>query len=115
MDNINRFNDIYSFAGIVYLTEINRKRNEVHFWMMDIDQKKIVVFPLLDVIGTATRTSSSIRFDTIVGTYENGLVFVVEDVEKIQKIQEQYPQFKDVRFGADDNPALVFFRMNGIS
>ena len=82
---------------------------------MDIDHKKIVVFPLLDVIGTATRTSASIRFDTIVGTYENGLVFVVEDEEKIQKIREQCPQFKDVRFGANDNPALVFLRVNGIS
>jgi len=113
-DNIHRFNDVYSFDGIVYLTEINRKRNEVNFWLMDIDHKKIVVFPLLDVIGTATRTSASIRFDTIVGTYEKGLVFVVEDEEKIQKIREQYPQFKNVRFGANDNPALVFFRVNGI-
>jgi len=114
-DNIHRFNAVYSFDGIVYLTEIVRERNEVNFWLMDIDHKKIVVFPLLDVIGTATRTSASIRFDTIVGTYENGLVFVVEDEEKIQKIREQYPQFKDVRFGANDNPALVFFRVNGIS
>ena len=55
------------------------------------------------------------RFETIVGTYENGLVFVLEDEEKIQKIRERYPQFKDVRFGANDNPALVFFRVNGIS
>jgi hypothetical protein len=113
-DNIHRFNDVYSFEGIVYLTEIDRKRNEVNFWLMDIDHKKIVVFPLLDVIGTATRTSASIRFETIVGTYENGLVFVVEDEEKIQKIRERYPQFKDVRFGANDNPALIFFRVNGI-
>jgi len=114
-DNIHRFNAVYSFDGIVYLTEIDRKRNEVNFWLLDIDHKNIVVFPLLDVIGTATRTSASIRFETIVGTYENGLVFVVEDEEKIQKIREQYPQFKDVRFGANDNPALVFFRVNGIS
>jgi hypothetical protein len=113
-DNIHRFNDVYSFNGIVYLTEIDRKRKEVNFWLMDIDHKKIVVFPLLDVIGTATRASASIRFDTIVGTYENGLVFVVEDEEKIQKIRERYPQFKDVRFGANDNPALIFFRVNGI-
>lgn len=113
-DNIHRFNDVYSFYGIVYLTEIDRKRKEVNFWLMDIDHKKIVVFPLLDVIGTATRASASIRFDTIVGTYENGLVFVVEDEEKIRKIRERYPQFKDVRFGANDNPALVFFRVNGI-
>ncbi len=113
-DNIHRFNDVYSFDGIVYLTEIVRKRNEVNFWLMDIDHKKIVVFPLLDVIGTATSTSASIRFETIVGTYENGLVFVIEDEEKIRMIREQYPQFKDIRFGANDNPALVFFRVNGI-
>jgi len=112
--NIHRFNDIYSFNGIVYLTEIDRKRKEVNFWLMDIDHKKIVVFPLLDIIGTATRTSASIRFETIVGTYEHGLMFVVEDEAKIQRIREQCPQFKDVRFGANDNPALVFFRVNGI-
>ena len=114
-DNIHRFNDVYSFDGIVYLTEIDRKRNEVNFWLMDIDHRNIIVFPLLDIIGAATRTSASIHFETIVGTYENGLVFVVEDEEKIQKIRERYPQFKDVRFGANDNPALVFFRVNGIS
>ena len=114
-DNIHRFNAVYSFDGIVYLTEIDRKRNKVNFWLMDIDRRNIIVFPLRDVIGAATRTSASIRFDTIVGTYENGLVFVVEDEEKIQKIREQYPQFKDVRFGANDNPALVFLRVNGIS
>ena len=114
-DNIHRFNDAYSFDGIVYLTEIDRKRNEVNFCLMDIDHRNIIVFPLLDIIGAATRTSASIHFETIVGTYENGLVFVVEDEEKIQKIRERYPQFKDVRFGANDNPALVFFRVNGIS
>jgi hypothetical protein len=114
-DNIHRFNAVYSFDEIVYLTEIDRKRNEVNFWLMDIDHRNIIVFPLLDIIGTATRTSASIRFDTIAGTYENGLVFVVEDEEKIQKIRERYPQFRDVRFGANDNPALIFLRVNGIS
>lgn len=110
--NIHRFNAIYSFGRTIYLTEIIREKNEVNFWLMDLDRKRIEIYPLLELIGNEKKPTGAIRFDNIIGAYKNGLIFIVDDERKFEIIKQKFPEYKDRRFGVNDNPMLVFFRVN---
>lgn len=110
--NIHRFEAVYCFGGTIYLVEINRRKNEVNFWLMDLKRKRIDIYPLLALIGNTNKEPAAIRFDNVIGAYDNGLVFVVDDVEKAERIKKQLPQFGGLQFGINDNPMLVFFRVN---
>jgi hypothetical protein len=111
-DNIHRFNAIYSFRETLYLTEIIRRNKEVNFWLLDLGQKRIDVYPLLDLIGNTTKSSRSIRFDYIIGAYDNGLIFIVDDENKFEIIKKHYPQFDGIQFSINDNPMIIYFRLN---
>ena len=113
-ENIHRFNEVYSFRETVYLTELVRSKKEVNFWLLDLGQKKIDVYPLLDLIGNAKKATDSIRFDNIIGTYDNGLIFIIDDENKFENIKKQFPQFQSIQFSMNDNPMLIYFRLNEI-
>ncbi len=112
-DNIHRFNDVFSIRETIYLTEIIRNKKEVNFWLLDLGRKYIEVYPLLDLIGDGKKATASIRFDYIVGAYNRGLIFVIDDVNKFEQIRKQFPQFANIQFGNNDNPMLVFYRLDG--
>lgn len=111
-DNIHRFNAVYSIRETIYLTEIIRNKKEVNFWLLDLGQKKIEVYPLFDLIGDDRKAAASIRFDYIVGAYNRGLIFVIDDINKFEQIRKQFPQFMNIQFVNNDNPMLVFYRLN---
>ncbi len=110
--NIRRFDAIYASESRLYLIELKKNKNEVNLWIIDPSKKTILVFPFLELIGSSERKSSSIRFDYPAGAYQNGLVFVIDDEQKLKAIQNKYPQFRDAIYGSNQNPALIFFRFN---
>lgn len=113
-DNIHRFNSVYSLRETIYLTEIIRNKKEVNFWLLDLGKKIIDVYPLFDLIGDDTKATASIRFDYIIGAYDKGLIFVIDDKNKFEQIIKQFPQFMNTQFSNNDNPMLVFYCLNEI-
>ena len=110
--NIRRFESIYASESKIYLIETKRDESGINLWVVDPADKSIAVFPYLELIGSREQKSSALRFDYLAGAYQNGMVFVIEDEKKFKAVQDRYPQFRDLKFGLNENPALIYIRFD---
>ena len=111
-NNLQRFNDIYSMGQYLCLIELNRSKKEANIWLMDYKRKTINKYPLLALQGKVQVDSTKpIKFDYIAGAYKNGLIFVIESEDKLERIKLDYPQYRNIELGLNTNQLLVFYKI----
>ncbi len=53
-------------------------------------------------------------FSYLAGSYDRGLIFVIADEEKFGRFKEKFPRYKNLDFGPNSNPALIFLDLKSL-
>ncbi len=109
---IHRFNNIYFYKNSLFLVEINRSLNSYYFWLLDLKNNKIKKYPLYKLINDSMEPDDNFYFDYIAGSYENGLILIINNCDGFNKYKSSYPKLNNIEYGVDDNPLVVFFSLN---
>jgi len=109
---MNRFIDILSNGIRLVLFESDPQRNAFNLWLVDLDGKIIQKYPWGDIQGESSGESSKLmKFDYFIGIYQYGLIFAIDSASNLARVQKEYPEFKNIVWGEDDNELLVFYRL----
>ena len=107
-NHVKMFNGIYSFGTALCLIAMDRSKKDVSLWLVDVRRKSMETYPWGMFVGPDA------PFSYLAGSYDRGLVFVIADEEKFVRFKERFPQYKNLEFGANSNPALVFLALDSL-
>lgn len=106
-DKIHRFDRIFSFNDNLLLSEHNKEKKIFDFWLLNLKTKKVIIFPYSDMELCIKQL-----FFSISGSYDKGVILVINGIEELNKYKEYFPVLKDIEFKIEDNPILALFEFN---
>jgi hypothetical protein len=112
LSQLHRFNSIKIVDNRILLMEINRANKTYRSWLLNLTAREVHIFDRSVLFGDyRIEDKPDIYFNRVPGTYDNGIIGVMDDVENFDLHKNKYPLLKDIQFKADDNPILVFFEL----
>jgi len=106
-NKIHRFDSIFSFNDNLLLAEYCKYKKIFDFWLLNLKTKKASIFPYSDMELYIKQL-----FFSISGSYDKGVILVINDIEELNKYKEYFPVLNDIEFSIEDNPILVLFEFN---
>jgi hypothetical protein len=106
-NKIHRFNSIFSFNDNLLLYEFYRHKNIYDFWLLNLKTKKAIIFHYSDMELYIKQL-----FFSISGSYDKGVILVINGIEELNKYKEYFPVLNDIEFSIEDNPILALFEFN---
>jgi 6-bladed beta-propeller len=114
LDNhLHRFENILSIDERILLIEYNNDKNKYHVWLLNLEKREVLIFKWSSLFGSSReKVKTDLYINRIPGSYKNGIIGVLDNVEEFNLHKAKYPILKDIEFKADDNPILVFFEFS---
>ncbi len=106
-NKIHRFASIFSFNNNLFLYEYCKYKEIFDFWLLNLKTKKAIIFPYSDM-----KLYIKQLFFSISGSYDKGVILVINGIEELNKYKEYFPVLKNIEFSIEDNPILAFFEFN---
>ena len=106
-NKIHRFEEIFSFNDNLLLYEFYRPKEIFDFWLLNLKTKKAIIFPYSDMELYIKQL-----FFSISGSYDKGVILVINGIEELDKYKEYFPVLNDIGFKIEDNPILALFEFN---
>ena len=106
-NRIHRFASIFNFNNNLLLYEFYRPKEIFDFWLLNLKRKKAIIFPYSDM-----ELYMKQLFFSISGSYDKGVILVINGIEELNKYKEYFPVLKDIEFRTEDNPILALFEFN---
>jgi len=106
-NKIHRFASIFSFNNNLFLYEYCKYKKIFDFWLLNLRTKKAIIFPYSDMELYIKQL-----FFSISGSYDKGVILVINGIEELNKYKEYFPVLKNIEFTIEDNPILALFEFN---
>jgi len=106
-NRIHRFASIFNFNNNLLLYEFYRPKEIFDFWLLNLKRKKAIIFPYSDM-----ELYMKQLFFSISGSYDKGVILVINGIEELNKYKEYFPVLKNIEFRTEDNPILALFEFN---
>jgi hypothetical protein len=108
--HLHRFGDILTMNERVLLIEDYNAEEIYRVWLLNLEKQEALIFNQSSLYGDfRVKVKTDLHIDRIPGSYEKGIIGVLDDVEEFNLHKAKYPTLKDIQFKADDNPILIFF------
>jgi len=109
----HRFIGVYSFNDDLMLFEYCREKNINNFWLIDFQKRKAFILPNQSMWGNHRQKSQpDLYLDWIAGSYEKGVIGVLDTIDEFNTYKGNYPALKDLSLKTEENPILVFFELD---
>jgi len=108
---LHRFDEILYYKNNLFVTEICRGSNIYKFWLVNLDNYIIHKYSYFKLINSPIDPQDYLNFNYIAGSYQNGLILVVDDSDRFNKYKNQIREFQNLEFTMKDNPLIIFFNL----
>lgn len=82
----------------------------ITFGCLDLKAEVLHRYPGLEPVSRQA-SPGRLTFDGVPGTWDRGLLAILDDPEKLELLGERYPRFADLSIDTADNPLVVFFAL----
>jgi hypothetical protein len=110
---LHRFDEILYYKNNLFVTEICRESNIYKFWLVDLDNFVIRKYSYFKLINSPIDPQNYLNFNYIAGSYQNGLILVIDDSDRFTKYKNHIKGFQNFKFTMKDNPLIIFFKLKG--
>lgn len=108
---LHRFDEILYYKNNLFVTEICRESNIYKFWLVDLDNYMIHKYSYFKLINSPIDPQNYLNFNYIAGSYQNGLILVIDDSDRFNKYKNKIKEFQNLEFTMKDNPLIIFFNL----
>ena len=104
---IHRPITVQAFGDLVYMLEIQNKRQIHRTLILDTRTHKLYRFPNLKPVGYPS--AAYLSMDHVAGRFEGGLIGICDSPEQLRRHRDNYDVLKGLTLGETDNPIVLFF------
>lgn len=101
----HRAQQIFALQNGVFMFESNMDSRRYWPVWFDLDSNTLTKFPELKLFQS--EDNSHMPISQVVGSYDRGLIAIIDDPAVFARYQARYPQIADHVFSINDNPILV--------
>ncbi len=110
---LHRFDNIFIVGKKIFLSEVNYDKTLFQIWLLDLEKKETLIFNQSSLFGDyQLKIKQDLYFNSISGSYDKGIIGVVNNKDNFNLHKNKYLILKDIEFKAEDNPILIFFEFN---
>ncbi len=114
--SVHRIRTMAVVGDRLFLVEDDNRQEPVAITLGFLDLEEVVLhrYPGLRPVSRQA-TPDRLTFDGVPGTWDRGLLGIVDDPEKLALLGERYPRFSDLRYDSADNPLVVYFALKPLA
>ena len=79
--------------------------------LLDVEKNRLLRYDRLGFVFSG-QPKGMAAMNHIAGRYENGLICVIDDEERLEHSRKFIPLLKHIKSGAPENPILCFLKVN---
>ncbi len=111
VQGVHRIQTLLGFGDGLYMFESNLKRGILRYSMFSPERDTLYQYPNLKLVFTGEGDGDYFAIDKIAGSYDRGLLGIVDDPERIERYRDRYPILEGVEYEVTENPIVLFFKL----